>query len=409
MRKNRIKKQEDKIVRRLFMKKKIAYFLVIILILGAMAFTGCSFGKSAEEEPDGDTTEAETVISTLKNDNITITGNLQTAVNIRTEKIKSDKDLYSTIKNTVAKDNLVYIEIYYINLYDNTDEKVQQGGNAEFKFKLSEAMKNAGGDTYELYYYNSSEGEAYPVEFEIAEGIIRFSTENIGFFAILNVNNSGVEIIRPTMETETERVTEAPVVKPTEATAVKPTEAPAIKPTEAPTARPTEAPTEAPTEKPTIILPTKEPETQPTEPQTETPTEEVIPTIAASGNNETPSVRVFNPLKGVGGFSTMYTITVYNDGNYTMRILKTGCGMAGANTTSGFDSELRLVSDPNIPNPISYLDIPAGGKKDVTFVVLKENTLYNTKTTTEFRFYYDGSTYVCRTSSSSGTAVNKLN
>ena len=79
------------------MKKKIAYFLVIILILGAMAFTGCSFGKSAEEEPDGDTTEAETVISTLKNDNITITGNLQTAVNIRTEKIKSDKDLYSTI------------------------------------------------------------------------------------------------------------------------------------------------------------------------------------------------------------------------------------------------------------------------------------------------------------------------
>ena len=305
--------------------------------------------------------------------------------------------MYSTIKNTVAKDNLVYIEIYYINLYDNTDEKVQQGGNAEFKFKLSESMKNAGGDTYELYYYNSSEGEAYPVEFEIAEGIIRFSTENIGFFAILNVNNSGVEIIRPTKETETERVTEAPVVKPTEAPVVKPTEAPAVKPTE------------APTEKPTIILPTKEPETQPTEPQTEPPTEEVIPTIAASGNNETPSVRVFNPLKGVGGFSTMYTITVYNDGNYTMRILKTGCGMAGANTTSGFDSELRLVSDPNIPNPISYLDIPAGGKKDVTFVVLKENTLYNTKTTTEFRFYYDGSTYVCRTSSSSGTAVNKLN
>ena len=392
------------------MRKKTSCVILILLILCVIGFTGCTFGNSGKNQTEEETTEAETVISTLKCDSVSITGNLQTAVNVKIEKISSDKDLYSTIKNSVSDDNLVRIEIYYINLYDNTDEKVQQDGEAEFRLKLTEAMKKAGGNTYELYYYNSSKGEAYPVDFTYSDGFMNFKTDNIGFFAILNVNNSGVEITKPDKEQETEQATEAPFVSPTEAPTKKPTEAPTEKATEkqteAPTEKPTEKPTEAPTEKPTE-KPTEAPTEKPTEAPTEAPTKaDEIPTLEASGNNEKPNIKVYNSDKANGSVRT-YSVHVYNYGNYTVRILAGNSSLNNPELGEDYDRELNLVSSVERPGVIQYVDIGPGEDKDVAFAVIGDQAWYDRYTVTEFRFYYDGSIYICDTSTN-GTQINKI-
>ena len=368
------------------MRKKTSCVILILLILCVIGFTGCTFGNSGKNQTEEETTEAETVISTLKCDSVSITGNLQTAVNVKIEKISSDKDLYSTIKNSVSDDNLVRIEIYYINLYDNTDEKVQQDGEAEFRLKLTEAMKKAGGNTYELYYYNSSKGEAYPVDFTYSDGFMNFKTDNIGFFAILNVNNSGVEITKPDKEQETEQATEAPFVSPTEAPTKKPTEAPTEKATEKQTEAPTEKPTEAPTEAPTKA--------------------DEIPTLEASGNNEKPNIKVYNSDKANGSVRT-YSVHVYNYGNYTVRILAGNSSLNNPELGEDYDRELNLVSSVERPGVIQYVDIGPGEDKDVAFAVIGDQAWYDRYTVTEFRFYYDGSIYICDTSTN-GTQINKI-
>lgn len=392
------------------MRKKTVCTMVILLVLCVIGLTGCRFGMSEKNQTEAETTEAETVISTLKSGSVSVTGNLQTAVNVKIEKISSDKDLYSTIKNSVSDDNLVRIEIYYINLYDNTDEKVQQDGEAEFRLKLTESMKKAGGDTYELYYYNSSKGEAYPVDFTYSDGYMNFKTDNIGFFAILNVNNSGVEITKPPKEPETEKPTKAPVIMPTEALVIiptqAPTEAPTEKPTEPPTQKPTEAPTEKPTEKPTEA-PTEKPTEKPTGAPTEAPTKaDEIPTLEASGNNEKPNFEVYNSDKSNGSVRT-YSVRVYNYGNYTIRVLAGDSSLNNPYYGADYDRKLNLVSSVERPNVIQYVDIGPGEVKDVAFAVIGDQAWYDRHTVTEFRFYYDGSTYICDTSTY-GTQINKI-
>lgn len=88
-------------------------------------------------------------------------------------------------------DKVVYIELCYINLYDKSGNKVQQEGEVSFQVKMSDTMTNAGGDTYDLYYYDSSDNKITAVDSEVDGNTISFKSDRIGFFVIVNVNNSG--------------------------------------------------------------------------------------------------------------------------------------------------------------------------------------------------------------------------
>ena len=170
--------------------------MVIAALLVGACFAGCSMSQGSNSLlGNGSSNESESYAEHLENNNISVAGNLGTAESVNVDKITSKKEIYSKVRSLVYNDKVVYIELCYINLYDKSGNKVQQEGEASFQVKMSDTMTNAGGDTYDLYYYDSSDNKITAVDSEVDGNTISFKSDRIGFFVIVNVNNSVKPIV----------------------------------------------------------------------------------------------------------------------------------------------------------------------------------------------------------------------
>lgn len=172
--------------------------MVIAALLVGACFAGCSMSQGSNSLLGNESSrESESYAEHLENNNISVAGNLGTAESVKVDKITSKKEIYSKVRSLVYNDKVVYIELCYINLYDKSGNKVQQEGEVSFQVKMSDTMTNAGGDTYDLYYYDSSDNKITAVDSEVDGNTISFKSDRIGFFVIVNVNNSGKPIVKP--------------------------------------------------------------------------------------------------------------------------------------------------------------------------------------------------------------------
>ena len=172
--------------------------MVIAALLVGACFAGCSMSQGSNSLLGNESSkESESYAEHLENNNISVAGNLGTAESVKVDKITSKKEIYSKVRSLVYNDKVVYIELCYINLYDKSGNKVQQDGEVSFQVKMSDTMTNAGGDTYDLYYYDSSDNKITAIDSEVDGNTISFKSDRIGFFVIVNVNNSGKPIVKP--------------------------------------------------------------------------------------------------------------------------------------------------------------------------------------------------------------------
>ena len=208
--------------------------------------------------------------------------------------IKSQaKKIYSKVRSLVYNDKVVYIELCYINLYDKSGNKVQQEGEVSFQVKMSDTMTNAGGDTYDLYYYDSSDNKITAVDSEVDGNTISFKSDRIGFFVIVNVNNSGKPIVKPSEPVDEpseetsgdrENKTDHSGEKPTTPAAVKP-----VVPATTPASQPSVQPTTPAAQHPTTSTPINAATTA--GPNITKPTD-AVSMPPASGNKEKPNLNI---------------------------------------------------------------------------------------------------------------------
>lgn len=373
------------------MKVKIKQVVVLILIICFLitgVLTGCSLGGGETETES--VTETETVISTYRTKLVELTADMRYGVKLSSEYMKTGTSLYSKIRNSFYTDKLIQMDILYINLLDDKNEKIEFGGSGQYKIKLSEEMLSAGGDKYEIHYYNASSETSTEMDIKLENGVASFSTDNIGIFVILNYNNSGKPIEKPTKTPETEP-TVAPTVAPTATSSLEYSSEQTAAPV--PETKPaTEAATSAPATKEfDTVVPSKiEIETTPaptTPPET---TAAEIPTPSGD-KKEFPSIIVIPPNTNNGDL-TMLNVEVQNSGSKVLRVLGITGKVYGFSDTT---RELCLTSSAGASQ--LYEDIPANGTGTVYFSAIG-GTWYKLSTEILFYFSYDGVKYSCRVS-----------
>lgn len=383
------------------MRTKALCIIVIASLLVGACFAGCSMSSGGNSLFGNESSkESESYAEYLENINITVAGNLGTAESVKVEKISSDKEIYSKVRSLVYNDKVVYIELCYINLYDKSGNKVQQEGEASFQVKMSDTMKNAGGDTYDLYYYDSSNNKITDVESEVDGSTIYFKSNCIGFFVIVNVNNSGKPIVKPTEPVsepskessgDSENKTKPSNEQPTTPAAVEP-----VVPATTPATQPAVQPTTPAAQQPTTSTPISAATTAGPNITKPAGTVSMPP---ASGNKEKPNLNINCSSKSNGNCRT-FSITVTNRGNCTLRILTENATLYNPNLGSEYDRNLNLT-DKNIV-PKTYVDIEPGGAATVYFAVLGQATWYTAKSVLEFEMYYDGVKYLVTTGYAKG-------
>lgn len=384
------------------MRTKALCIVIIAALLVGACFVGCSMSSGGNSLFNKESSkESESYAEYLENTNITVAGNLGTAESVKVEKISSDKEIYSKVRSLVYNDKVVYIELCYINLYDKSGNKIQQEGEASFKVKMSDTMKNAGGDTYDLYYYDSSNNKVTAVDSEVDGNTISFKSDCIGFFVIVNVNNSGKHIVKPTdpvsepsKETSggSENKTKPSSEQPTTPAAVEP-----VVPATTPATQPVVQPTTPAAQKPTTSTPITAATTAGPNITKPAGTVSMPP---ASGNKEKPNLNINCSSKSNGNCRT-FSVTITNRGNYTLRILTEGAMLYNPNLGKEYDRRLNLTDENSMPK--TYVDIEPGQAAIVYFAVLGQTkTWYTAKSVLEFEMYYDGVKYLVTTGYAKG-------
>lgn len=379
------------------MRTKALCIVIIAALLVGACFAGCSMSSGGNSLFNNESSkESESYAEYLENTNITVAGNLGTAESVKVEKISSDKEIYSKVRSLVYNEKVVYIELCYINLYDKSGNKIQQEGEASFQVKMSDTMKNAGGDTYYLYYYDSSKNKVTAVDSEVDGNTISFKSDCIGFFVIVNVNNSGKPIVKPTDPvSEPSKETSGDSENKTKPSSEQPTTPVAVEPV-VPATTPVTQPTTPAAQQPTTSTPISAPTTA--GPNITRPADKVsMP--PASGNKEKPNLNINCSSKSNGNCRT-FSVTITNRGSYTLRILTENAALYNPNLGSEYDRSLNLT-DKNIM-PKTYIDIEPGGAATVYFAVLGQATWYTAKSVLEFEMYYDGVKYLVTTGYAKG-------
>lgn len=271
--------------------------MVIAALLVGACFAGCSMSQGSNSLLGNESSkESESYAEHLENNNISVAGNLGTAESVNVDKITSKKEIYSKVRSLVYNDKVVYIELCYINLYDKSGNKVQQEGEVSFQVKMSDTMTNAGGDTYDLYYYDSSDNKITAVDSEVDGNTISFKSDRIGFFVIVNVNNSGKPIVKPSEPVDdpseetsggSENKTDHSGEQPTTPAAVKP-----VVPATTPASQPSVQPTTPAVQHPTTSTPINAATTA--GPNITKPTD-AVSMPPASGNKEKPNLNINCP------------------------------------------------------------------------------------------------------------------
>lgn len=375
--------------------------MVIAALLVGACFAGCSMSQGSNSLLGNESSkESESYAEHLENNNISVAGNLGTAESVNVDKITSKKEIYSKVRSLVYNDKVVYIELYYINLYDKSGNKVQQEGEVSFQVKMSDTMKNAGGDTYDLYYYDSSDNKITAVDSEVDGNTISFKSDRIGFFVIVNVNNSGKPIVKPSEPVDEssketsggrENKTDHSGEQPTTPAAVEPV-VPATTPASQPSVQPTTPAAQHPTTSTPIIAATT------AGPNITKPTD-AVSMPPASGNKEKPNLNI-NCSSRANGNCRTFSVTITNRGNSTLRILTENAMLYNPNYGSEYDRNLNLTDKNYMPR--TYVDIEPGGAAPVHFAVLGDYTWYTSKSVIEFEMYYDGVKYLVTTGYAKG-------
>lgn len=383
------------------MRTKALCIVIIAALLVGACFAGCSMSSGGNSLFNNESSkESESYAEYLENTNITVAGNLGTAESVKVEKISSDKEIYSKVRSLVYNDKVVYIELCYINLYDKSGNKIQQEGEASFQVKMSYTMKNAGGDTYDLYYYDSSNNKVTAVDSEVDGNTISFKSDCIGFFVIVNVNNSGKPIVKPTdpvsepsKETsgDSENKTKPSSEQPTTPAAVEPV-APATTPATQPVVQPTTPAAQQPTTSTPIIAAT-------TAGPNITKPAGTVSMPPASGNKEKPNLNI-NCSSTSNGTCRTFSVKITNRGKYTLRILTEDAMLYNPNLGSEYDRSLNLTEGNGTPK--TYVDIEPGEAVIVYFTVIGDRTWYTAKSVIEFEMYYDGVKYLVTTGYAKG-------
>lgn len=372
--------------------KKSMIAVAIAGVLSAACLVGCGAGGEKIKFGMYDQTSEETsvnVASEVSSNGIKINGNLGNASTLEVKIIENSESIYHKVKTQINEENLVLMELYYINILDENGEKLKQNGEAEFTFPLSSEIKKAGGDTFDLYYYNSSEDKLNKIDFDRYGDILRFNSAEIGFFVVLKTNNTGEPITNPPKETKPAETrpeeTKAPETKPVETKPVE-TKAPETMP-----ATTGEIFTMGPTFE-EITTYHSEP-TKATEAQTEAKPQDT-PTIAGSGNNEEPKLEFRLSAKDDGNCFITY-VNVTNLGNYTLRILPENASFTDKDFPEN-NRQLKLTDYDY--NPLSYQDIEPGKSAKVYFSIIGGASWYHKNSTyVNFDVSYDGNTYECKT------------
>lgn len=384
------------------MRTKALCIVIIAALLVGACFAGCSMSSGGNSLFNNESSkESESYAEYLENTNITVAGSLGTAESVKVEKISSDKEIYSKVRSLVYNDKVVYIELCYINLYDKSGNKIQQEGDASFQVKMSDTMKNAGGDTYDLYYYDSSNNKVTAVDSEVDGNTISFKSDCIGFFVIVNVNNSGKPIVKPTdpvsepsKETsgDSENKTKPSSEQPATPAAVEP-----VVPATTPATQPAVQPTTPAAQQPTTSTPISAATTAGPNITKPAGTVSMPP---ASGNKEKPNLNI-NCSSTSNGTCRTFSVKITNRGKYTLRILTEDAMLYNPNLGSEFDRSLNLTDE--VSRPKTYIDIEPGQAATVYFAVVGEKTTwYTKKSVIEFEMYYDGVKYLVTTGYAKG-------
>ena len=251
-----------------------------------------------------------------------------------------------------------------------------------------------------MYYYDSSDNKITAVDSEVDGNTISFKCDRIGFFVIVNVNNSGKPIVKPSEPVDepsketsggSENKTDHSGEQPTTPAAVEP-----VVPATTPASQPSVQPTTPAVQHPTTSTPINAATTA--GPNITKPTD-AVSMPPASGNKEKPNLNI-NCSSRSNGNCRKFSVTITNRGNSTLRILTENAMLYNPNYDRKFDRKLNLTDDNGMPR--TYVDIEPGGAAPVYFAVLGDYTWYTSKSVIEFEMYYDGVKYLVTTGYAKG-------
>ncbi len=175
-----------------FSKKQLIIGAAVIVILLIVIIGTCVFLK----------VKGGTDTETVKNDFVTITGNIGNATKVTNEEIKEKSKEYKTVEEKIADDSLVAFSCMDITIYDKNDKKVQPDGDVKITMKMPETIKS--GEDYE---YNSSD-DVYKVfrtekdnsvtelksEVSDDDNSITFTTSHFSVYTVAKFNKGKCEL-----------------------------------------------------------------------------------------------------------------------------------------------------------------------------------------------------------------------
>lgn len=172
------------------MKKKI-FSVVLVAALTASLFAGCGKKNKADNANAQNSTEQTTEAKkdkTVSNDKANIKGDLGDGVALDCSGVGTDAEEYKAVEEYL-KDTDTIFEMYDINLLDKSKNKVQPNGTVEVSVKLSDAMKNADGDVYVVFY--SEDKQFTKIDATEKDGYVTFKTTHFSIYAVVK---NGVKV-----------------------------------------------------------------------------------------------------------------------------------------------------------------------------------------------------------------------
>lgn len=166
------------------MQKKL-FSAVLVTVLAISLLAGCGKNNKADNASTPNLTEQTTEAKkeqTVSNDKANIKGNLGDGVALDCAGVGTDTEEYKAVEEYL-KDTDAIFEMYDINLLDKSKNKVQPNGTVEVSVKLSDAMKNADGDVYVVFY--NKDKEFTKIDAAEKDGYVTFKTTHFSIYAVV--------------------------------------------------------------------------------------------------------------------------------------------------------------------------------------------------------------------------------
>lgn len=165
----------------------IAAVVVLAAIITVAVFNGGDKKKSPEP---------------IKDDGITISGELGDAVKLTNEELKDTSSEYKNVEEKIQDDSLVAFSSTDINIYDKDDKKVQPDGDVTITMDIPSSVKS--GDNYEYnvaddeykVFRTESDNSVTELKSELSadKKTITFTTSHFSVYTIAKYNKGKCEL-----------------------------------------------------------------------------------------------------------------------------------------------------------------------------------------------------------------------